>query len=359
MTPSKTASVHRVYFAEILRALAIFAVIILHNSADYGEQYGTIPMSHWWAGTIWDGLVRFCVPMFIMLSGAFLLKKGKDVSVKEVFTKRLPKIVIPLIFWSIIYVLFNAYHSEEGIRGMDVKEQFKVFIEGPVPGAYHFWFLYMLVGIYLLYPIINLFITAAKEEHIRYFLIVWFVVNCLFSIIEILFDWTIGIDQSFFTGYVGYFVLGYYLFNHVFTAKQLKTAYLLGIGGFILSVSFPYLCRQLHFENTSSLIESDFTPDILLSEIGLFLWFKNRTYSDENTFSKRFITEINNESFGIYLVHVLLMDIIFSEERSYFDIISGWHPGWFIPIKAIIVLLLSYGVIKLIRLVPYLRKVAG
>src|ERR1035437_8063152 len=166
MTPSKTAPVSRVYFAEILRALAIFAVIVLHNSADYGEQYGQIPMSHWWAGTIWDGLVRFCVPMFVMLSGAFLLKQGKEVSIKEVFSKRLTKIVLPLIFWSIIYVLYDGYNSEGGIRGINVKEQLKVFIEGPVPGAYHFWFLYMLIGIYLLYPIINLFIASAKEIHI-------------------------------------------------------------------------------------------------------------------------------------------------------------------------------------------------
>jgi len=352
----------RAFFAEILRALAIFAVIILHNSADYGEQYGQIPMSHWWAGTIWDGLVRFCVPMFVMLSGAFLLKSGKEVSIKEVFTKRLPKIVIPLIAWSIIYVLYASYHTDKGISGMDVKEQLKTFLEGPV--IYHFWFLYMMIGIYLLYPIINLFITSAKKVHIEYFLIVWFLTNCIFATIEILFDLSIGIDLSFFTGYVGYFILGYYLYTYTFTQKQLNSAYLLGVAGFLLSALFPYLCILLNFENRGSLIESDFTIDIVLVEIALFLWFKNRTYNEDSTgVLKKSISEISKESFGIYLVHVLLMQALFENDLTLFpkfaNMVGTWHPTWGIPLKALIILILSYAVTKLISQVPFIRKIVG
>jgi surface polysaccharide O-acyltransferase-like enzyme len=352
----------RVFFAEILRALAIFAVIILHNSADYGEQYGQIPMSHWWSGTIWDGLVRFCVPMFVMLSGAFLLKPEKEVSIKEVFVKRLPKILIPLVFWSIVYVLYAAYNSEERIGGINVKEQLKTFIEGPV--IYHFWFLYMMIGIYLLYPIINLFITSAKKVHIEYFLIVWFFANSIFGTIETLFDLSIGIDLSFFIGYAGYFVLGYYLYTYTFTKRQLNIAYLLGLFGFLLSTLFPYICIVLNFKERASLIESDFTIDIVLVEIALFLWFKNRTYNEESTsFGKKAISEISKESFGIYLVHVLLMEMLFEGDLAVFpkfaETVSTWHPAWAIPVKALLILVLSYGVIKLIRQVPFLRKVAG
>ena len=314
----------RIFFAEQLRALAIFAVIILHNAADYGDQYGEVPMSHWWAGTAWNGLVRFCVPMFVILSGAFLLKPGKEVSIREVFYKRLPKILLPLIFWSTIYILYDGFHSEKGINGINIPATLKTFYEGPV--AYHLWFLYMLIGIYLLYPIINLFINSAKEVHIRYFLIVWFIANSILGILESQFDLSTGIDLSFFTGYVGYFVLGYYLYVHPFTQRQLNTAYLLGILGFIISVFFPIILIKLTGENPNSLIESDFTPDIVLSEIGLFLWFKNRPYNELSWRPvKKFVGEISKESFGIYLVHVLVMEIIFSEDRSYFDTIDGLH----------------------------------
>ena len=62
---------NRVFYADVLRALATVAVVLLHNAADYQNQFGLIPATHWWSGVVYDGLVRFCVPMFVLLSGSF------------------------------------------------------------------------------------------------------------------------------------------------------------------------------------------------------------------------------------------------------------------------------------------------
>ncbi len=355
MLPTKAQS--RLFYADFLRALAIFAVIILHNAADYDDQLGDIPASHWWAGTIWDGLVRFCVPMFVALSGAFLLKQSKEVTFSEVFKKRLPKIIIPLIFWSLIYILYEGYASEEGIRSINWMEKLKVFYQGPV--IYHLWFLYMMIGIYLLYPVMNLFITAAKEVHIRYFLIVWFISNCIINISDAITDTTFGVGLNFFAEYSGYFVLGYYLTHYTFSKRQLTVAYLLGVAGFSLSILFPAICIHLHFDDRATLIESDFTPDIVLCVTGLILWFQNRTYTGKPGLITKIISQISKESFGIYLVHVLVMEIIFSDDNSYADVVDGWHPGWAIPLKALIILIVSFLLVKIIRLIPYFRKVVG
>ena len=354
MLPNKAA---RVFYADMLRAIAILAVIILHNAADYDAQLGSIPASHWWAGAIWNGLVRFCVPMFVALSGAFLLNKNKEVTCKEVFWKRLPKIIIPLIFWSVIYILYEGYETDEGIGAINWIEQLKIFYQGPV--IYHFWFLYMMIGIYLLYPILNLVINAAKEIHIRYFLLIWFISNCLIKIIDTITDTNFGIEMNFFSRYIGYFVLGYYLTYYTFSKKQLTLAYLLGIIGLALSILMPVLCIHLHFDDRSTLIESDFTPDIALVIAGLILWFKNRNYIERPTFFNKIISQVSKESFGIYLVHVLVMEIIFSDDRSYAEVVDGWHPGWAIPLKAIIILLVSLLMVKIIRLIPYFRRVVG
>lgn len=361
MLPNKPPK--RLYFADVLRALAIFAVIILHNAADYGDQLGEIPMSHWWAGTVWDGLVRFCVPMFVMLSGAFLLRPDNVVSIKEVFYKRLPKILIPLIFWSIVYVLYENFAAGKNVSEINIKQQLKIFYQGPV--IYHFWFLYMLIGIYLLYPIINFFIASAKREHILYFLVVWFIANCLVGITDIIFKINMGIELNFFTGYIGYFVLGFYLVHFTFSSATLRIAYLLGITGFVMSVFMPYICVLLKYGNRSALIESDFTPDIVFCCIGLFLWVKNRKFKMDrmedpkvNPVSKA-VSQISKESFGIYLVHVLLIEIIFSDDRWYAEILEGIHPWFLIPLKAVIILIASFIAVKIIRLIPYLSKVAG
>lgn len=361
MIPTKLPQ--RLYYADVLRALAIFAVIILHNAADYSEQLGEIPMSNWWAGATWNGLVRFCVPMFVMLSGAFLLRQNKVVSIKEVFYKRLPKVVIPLIFWSIVYVLHENFAADKSIFEINFKEQVKIFYQGPV--IYHLWFLYMLIGIYLLYPVVNFFIASASKNHVRYFLIVWFVANCVIGISDIIFDIKLGVDLNFFTGYAGYFVLGYYLVHFPFSSANLRRAYLLGILGFALSVFTPYICILLKFENRTDLIESDFTPDIVFSCIGLFLWIKNRKFKKDrlknpkDNIVNKIVSQVSKESFGIYLVHVLLMEIILADDTGYSEFLESIHPWILIPLKAIIILIASFAVVKIIRLVPYLRKVAG
>lgn len=296
--------------------------------------------------------------MFVMLSGALLLKPGKIVTAKEIFYKRLPRILIPLVFWSIVYVLFDNYLKHKTLAEIDVKQQIKVFYQGPV--VFHLWYLYMLIGIYLLYPIINVFISAAEEIQVRYFLIIWFIANSVIGMVNIIFNLDTGIDLNFFTGYIGYFVIGYYLIHFTFTPEQLRKAYLLGILGFIISVLTPYLCVLLNFLNRSALVESDFTPDIILSVAGLFLFMKNRLHANQKSIIiNKGVSEISKESFGIYLIHILVMKIVFSNDRSYAEKLQNLHTVWLIPFEAIIILIFSFTVIKLIRLVPYLKKVAG
>ena len=93
----------RVFYFDFLRALAIIAVVFIHFSADVAGQYRKIATPDWLSAAFYNGLTRGCVPLFVMLSGALLLNPDKTVSIKEVFSKRLPKLVIPLVVWSIIY----------------------------------------------------------------------------------------------------------------------------------------------------------------------------------------------------------------------------------------------------------------
>ena len=74
-----TGQPQRIFYADLLRFIAIFLVIILHCSSDYVSQYGEISNGNWWAGTAFNAISRVCIPVFVMLSGAFLLKPGKQI----------------------------------------------------------------------------------------------------------------------------------------------------------------------------------------------------------------------------------------------------------------------------------------
>ena len=347
----------RVFYADVLRFIAILAVIVLHCSSDYVAQYGEIPAHTWWAGTAYNGLSRICIPIFVMLSGAFLLKPGKVITMKELFGKRMMKILIPLFFWSIIYVCWQISNSENGWAGFNWKETLHTFYQGPV--VYHLWFLYMMAGIYLIYPVINAFIGMAKDIDLKYFLIVWFIANSLLFVIDKLWGWTLGIDLNSFTGYIGYFVLGYYLNTRTYSSSQFKIftgVCFIGLVAVVLAPWFLYHCNKAL---VSEFTESDFTPDVFLASAGLFVFVK---YSLQNCHPKKWLYTIINsvsvDAFGIYLVHILVMEYIFSEERSYTSNLVE-HPAWGIPAEAIIVLMVSFVIVKLIKLVPVLKRVIG
>ena len=345
------------FFADALRALAVFAVIILHTASDYIEHYGEISNGNWWSADVYNGLVRFCVPMFVVLSGAFLLRKDRIITIKELLLKRLPKLVIPLICWSIIYILFKTIDYGEPLSSINVKEQIKVFYNGPV--AYHLWFLYMMIGIYLAWPVINVYIKSATEKNILYFLVLWFVVNSVLGIINIFSGLETSIEVNIFTGYIGYFLLGYYLITFTFSKSTLNTIYLLGVAGFAISIITPYVCFKMGFARTDDIIATDFTPDVVLCVTALFLWFKNNIKGSGQNILGKIIAQISDCAFGIYLVHVLVIEYIFSEDRNYYENIQGWNPSWAIPVKALIVLIISWIIIKLIKLIPILRKIVG
>ena len=217
----------------------------------------------------------------------------------------------------------------------------------------------MMIGVYLAWPVINVYIKSATEKNILYFLTLWFLVNSVLGIVNIFTGLETSVEVNIFTGYIGYFMLGYYLINFTFSKTTLNTIYLLGIAGFAISIITPYLCFKMGFARTDDIIATDFTPDVVLCVTALFLWFKNNIKGSGQNILGKIITQISDCAFGIYLVHILVIEYIFSEDRNYYENIQGWNPSWAIPVKAFIVLIISYTIIKLIKFIPVVKKIVG
>jgi len=342
----------RIFYFDFLRAVAIFAVIVLHFSADAAGQYHKIAASDWFSAAFYNGLTRGCVPLFVMLSGALLLSPNKVISIKEVFSKRLPKLIIPLAAWSIIYETLQ-FTTDKGYGKFQLIPALKAFYQGPL--VFHFWFLYMMIGIYFIYPIINAFIRAATKSQVQYFILLWFMVNSVLGVAGPAFNLNIGIELNCFTGYIGYFVLGYYLNAYEFTSRQLSWIYLLTALALTSSIAGIVLLQYYGYHGFTDLAESDFTPDIPLAMSGVFLLAKNHSFNIKPGWWQRTLSQISKESYGIYIVHVLFVRLLF--DKIYLDFRFG--DGcllWTVLVKTVIVLILSLGLTKLIRMVPFLRQ---
>src|SRR5512135_85584 len=91
-----------IYWADLIRVLAIYLVVVIHVSGQLTGAWGRIPEAQWLIADLYGGIARVGVPLFFMLSGFLLLPRSE--SLRSFYSKRMIKIVIPFIVWSAIYI---------------------------------------------------------------------------------------------------------------------------------------------------------------------------------------------------------------------------------------------------------------
>ncbi len=197
----------KILWIDYLRVLATFSVVFLHTSIPLLDKFDSAPdiFLKWWIGNIYDSSVRFCVPVFIMITGALLL--NKEIPLKLFLKRRFTRILLPFVFWNLVY-LFLRYDHREHAGVMDVLQWgYNLLLTDAV--SYHLWFVYVLIGLYLFIPILNKWISHCTEREMEYFLIIWvFTLLIRYPFLPMLRSF---VDLSYFSGYIGYLVLGYYL----------------------------------------------------------------------------------------------------------------------------------------------------
>lgn len=342
---------NRSYWPDYLRVIATLAVIFLHVSATPVQQFGNIAAFDWWVANFYDSCVRFCVPIFVMLTGALLLPKKMDI--QDFLKRRLVRVVYPLIFWSIIYIAFTLIEKSLHGESLNLFRYAKYIYTALMRGSsFHLWYIYMIIGIYLFVPIIGKWAREASEFEIRYFLGIW--ICTLFIDKPFISKVSPEIDLSYFSGYLGYLVLGFYLSTKTFAnpRKTKRIALLLLVSGIVLTNLGTYLASEYKSAFVKLFYEY-LTPNVFIASAGLFVLFKD--LSINNLRFNRMVDFISKYSYGIYLVHVLILYLLMALGIQW-DFI---HPLLGIPLTTFLCLLISAFVIYLLHKLPFGKYVAG
>lgn len=259
----------------------------------------------------------------------------------------------PFIFWSQIYLLYQLALNIKHGEYPNALTLFLLEIKQITTGtSVHLWYVYMLLGLYLTIPIIKPWIQSASNKEIGYFLVIWGLT------LAINFIWPSGrfdLQLLYFSGYIGYLVLGYYL-THRFTASNL----ILRFSAFFFLIGFLVTFFGTFYINKHSLLtEYDFY-DFLSINVALcagtfFLLFKDGYVSVKSSILSTIVKKVNPASFGIYLNHVLLLALLFQINIDYK--LFGSAIG--IPFTAIICLILSLIIVKILNLFPYGKYMSG
>ena len=331
----------RVVYLDLLRVFATFAVIFLHVCCS--DFYMFSFSRNWYISLTYDSLVRWCVPVFVMISGALFLDPQKKITYQDIFKNRIPRLLIAYVFWSIIYALlgfittsFNDFSTTELVRRI-------------VGSHFHLWFLPMLMGVYILIPILKK--IADDKKSMQFALVVWIAFVGI-SFLDLKIAWHFGFlfNMNTVVGFSGYFLLGYYLSQQDFSKKQKFWIYLFGILGVLVTI-LGTLYYSIKKGVATERFFNNLSVQVVAMSAALFVLMKSIAPKCENSV-KKIINNIRKDLFGIYLIHVIWIDIVGTLALRYCCSLIVT-----LPLITIIVFILSLITTKLIRIVPYLRKV--
>lgn len=327
----------RIIWIDILKVICIGAMILLHISA-MGLSESQIGSAEWQFYNVIDSLCRFCVPVFVMISGSIFLNR-KYLKLK----KYIVRILAALVFWSITYTLFAQ--SISMIQGnLDITTFLKALIYPT-----HLWFLYMILGIYIIIPLLQQIVSSKSTE--QYYLLLWLVMGIILPAgegISIISPYIKPIiDQlhfHFVLEYSGYFVLGHYIRKYSIGSIE-NHALLLFLTGTILTIIGTWYMSAAR----GSLSETFYNylyPTTLLSSLGIFIIIKNAHLPHNMKHGlMRIITLIAEMSLGIYAIHMFYL-IIFHKLGVN---ATSLNPIIYVPSIFIMTVTISFFTIYIIR----------
>ena len=359
-----------IVWLDVVRFIAMFTVVCCHCTDPFNFYPGTAPnigeIKLW--GAIYGSVLRPCVPLFVMITGALLLPVRGDAS--TFYKKRIPRVFYPFLIWSVLYNLFPWITGLLGLNpqiildffpyaGEEVMQlSFSVSLEYilMIPFnfsilAVHMWYIYLLIGLYLYLPVFSAWVEKASERAKLMFLLAWGVTLLLPYYYQFVSNYLWGTCSwnSFgmlyaFAGFNGYLLLGHYLKN---LEWSLKKTLAIGIPMFAVGYAVTFLgFRHITAlpEYTDEMLELFFTYcslNVVMMTIPVFMLAKKVKVNSERM--KKALANLTVCGFGIYMIHyfftgpsVVLMRAI--------DMPIGLQ----IPVAAILAFAVSWGLVWLI-----------
>ena len=332
-------------FYDLLRVMGAVAVMILHISSQHWRDVPVVSFE-WSLFNTLNGCVRWGVPVFAMISGCLFL--GRDIPFNVLLKKYIFRIAAAIVFWSVIYVVFSAW------RGHSAEELKKEFLLG----HYHMWYLYMLIGLYLLVPFLR--VICRDEKLMRLFLFLGLITvlpSHVLSVTELfgrLKNLRLLYNQfkfTFFNGYAFYFVLGYYLKNHSF---PFRISCMMGLAGFVLTPLLSWLI-SVKLGSGTMVFYQNLSLNVILQSVFMFELAKRLAPKlDSNCCKKNAaIRTLAKMSFGVYLVHPLIIEEL--NHLTGFNTLS-FNTLFTVPLMMLLVAGISLVITFLLSLVPVLNK---
>ena len=346
---------------DLLRVLAIYMVVQIHTGEFYyigpvGNVLNT-PAAHW-VGWL-NSLFRVCVPLFVTISGWFLFPVGDE---RVFFRKRFSRVLVPFVIWCAVYAFYFYARGQTTLHGalLDILK---------IPGNFGtavgpLWFVSMLVGRYLFAPVLSPWVMTASRRGMESFLTLWVLASSL-AYTHLVFPsvwgeayWDASPTLYYFTGFIGYVVMGAYLrrfhsgrtsaLTKVVAVLLIAAGYAVTAGGFLHRLSTQHMVRNLE-------LTWEFTTiNVVMMTAGLMLLLEDLQPAQPQGAPWTLVRDLSKQSYGIYLAHIIVLNAVHGFVDPRVDVT---------PVKMILIALttfaITYVLVKLLSLLPGSKWVVG
>ncbi len=305
--------------ADVVRVLAIFGVVIIHTANSVFERPDFFGGISWWVALVLNSVSRIAVPVFIMLSGYFLLRKDQPFSLT--LQRVIGRLVIPLVFWVILsYLVSNPTHLSEIFN-------IKFYLRFFSGNVFQYYFLVILIGLYFVSPFIRSFIKnepLALQKKVAAILVGVGIAEAVVKFAT----GTCNLESAFtrWIPFAGLFIMGYLVTNGSYKKIDKKWYWLTYLIGLTVTVIAGYVyyskgSLEVFRSNLPGCIShySDYYLSINVVAMAISAYFL--LFSTNFEFIKKFklqdtVFNISRMSYAIYLVHLMVV--------TFWDKVIGW-----------------------------------
>lgn len=302
----------RIVFLDYLRVIACFMVVMVHACEFYYcTEAGAIlanDTDRLWVSLI-DGAFRQSVPLFVMASSFLLVPLTTDAT--TFFKRRFSRVFVPFLVWSLLYAVVPVL---TGSMSGDIWQRVTAILYTANMDSGHLWFIYMLIGIYLVMPVISPWINQVSKRGEEVFLAIWFLstftgyLRPLTTYVWGEVFWNNFHALYYFSGYIGYVVLAHYIRKYVDWSlkKTLAVAVPLILVGYAFTAGLFYT-HSLESTDYAYVEQSWYfcTINVAMMTAGTFLLLRHVSYSARWLYTP--VTTVSKLSYGIYLIHIFIL----------------------------------------------------
>lgn len=335
---------------DITRIIATVAVIMIHCGAMFVADYTPLERE-FMIGNVFESVSQMGVPLFVMISGALFLDERKQITLKGILSKNVKSIGIVTILWAAIFaLLYQVVFPLLTGDAIDIDHVIDRFLGG----YYHMWYLYMIIGLYIITPFLKKIVCKENKEMVLGFIVISVIVQFLLPTVDMLCGkslsghsitaWLEKFNLAFFDGYIAYFFIGWYIAHVGIGQKWLKRSiYVLGAGSLVAMMFQAYFAEdyQNAYQNTNVFV--------LSYSVGVFLALCNWNVQLKERMAVK-LAKISKLTFGVYMIHPILLGL-FQKGFPY-----SKHPALYIIVCFVAVTGSSFLTAYVVSKIPVIKK---